>query len=163
MFMFLRLTGKFSFYFVNLLPYLLYLAFVTLFVMTSPNPISHPQFYNCSEYFNNINSNGTVNGTNNSQDFQPEHELGNQTAKIILWVLTALFVLKDILQDKHMVLINAIVYLDIPWTFILDYVLYVLVIYVTAGSEVGYDILGSSEDNNKHLRTVCLMNFSELF
>ena len=80
-------------------------------------------------------------------------EDGNKTAKIVLWILTALFVLRDVLQDKHLVLINAVVYLDIPWTFILDYVLYILVIYVTAGSEIGYYILGSGF-NTEHLRTV---------
>ena len=146
--------GKYTFYFVNLLPYLLYLASITLFVLTSPNPISHPQFYNCSEYFNNQSHRPVLNETiEDMHEILNKDEDGNKTAKIVLWILTALFVLRDVLQDKHLVLINAVVYLDIPWTFILDYVLYVLVIYVTAGSEIGYNILGSGF-NTEHLRTV---------
>ena len=153
--------GKYSFYFVNLLPYLLYLAFTTLFVLTSPNPISHPQFYNCSEYFDNQIP--ILNDTIQIDSILPEEdEFGNKTAKILLWILTAIFLLRDVFQDKHLVLINAVVYLDVPWAFILDYVLYVLVIYVTAGSEIGYDILGSSEYNTKHLRTVGWRNLIEL-
>ena len=148
--------GKYTFYFVNLMPYLLYLAFITLFVLTSPNPISHPQFYNCSEYFSHLTLNETVQMP---EDDQP----GEEPVKIMIWILSALFVLRDFLQDKHLALINAIVYLDVPWAFILDYVLYILVIYVTAGSEIGYNILGNSEDNNKYLRTVCLLDFLELF
>ena len=93
----------------------------------------------------------------------PEDDPVDEPAKILIWILTALFVLRDFLQDKHLALINAIVYLDLPWTFIFDYVLYVLVIYVTAGSEIGYDILGSSEHNTTHLRTVCWLDFIELF
>ena len=80
---------------------------------------------------------------NNTSNEIPEDDFGNQTYKILIWILTALFVLRDVLQDKHMVFINAVVYLDVPWSFILDYVLYVLVIYVTAGSEIGYNIPGS--------------------
>ena len=149
--------GKYTFYFVNLLPYLLYLALITLFVLTSPNPISHPQYYNCSEYFNrSLTLNETI-------PMPEDDQFEDKPAKILIWILTALFVLRDFLQDKHLALVNAIVYLDVPWTFIFDYVLYVLVIYVTAGSEIGYNILGSSEHNTTLLRTVSPRNFIELF
>ena len=163
--------GKYTFYFVNLLPYLLYLASITLFVLTSPNPISHPQFYDCSNYFTfrpilkeQINTQETINNhahahlMNNTSNEIPEDDFGNQTYKILIWILTALFVLRDVLQDKHMVFINAVVYLDVPWSFILDYVLYVLVIYVTAGSEIGYNIPGSGIHTD-NLRTVRFIQY----
>ena len=149
--------GKMSFFFLYLLPYVFFLTFLTTFVLTSPNPITNPQYYNCTEYFHNQTQRPILNETMSPE---VDNKRWNDAAKWGIWTCTVFFLLIDILQEKHNVLIKAILYFDFPWSIVINYVLYGLVIYVTIQAEGGYDILDGGVVSDK-LRSVCLIVYNK--
>ena len=142
--------GKQTFIFLYLIPYLIFLTFLTTYVLTSPNPINYPEFYNCSQFFRN-QTGPKLNETNMQEGTV------NIASRWGIWVFIAFFLAIDVLQGTHVVLIKAVVYWDLPWAIVINYVLYVLVLYVTIQGKVGYNILGilGSLHNTSALRSVC--------
>ena len=68
--------------------YLLFLASLTTYVVTSPNPILLPQFYNCTSFFHR---NNTINESNIDHviPFEKSEQVNN-ISRIVLIVLATL-------------------------------------------------------------------------
>ena len=147
--------GEMFFYGLHLFPYLLFLGFLTMFVLTSPNPVTHSQYYNCSQFFYNQSSRPILTDT-----MHPDlnHTDWNIFSKWGIWILTAFFLVMDVLLNKPIVLIKAVMYFNLPWTIIINYVIYGMALFITAQAEMGYDVL-DSEIHSKKLRSVCLVGF----
>ena len=132
--------GRPCFYGLQLYPYLVFLAFLTMFVFTSPNPIQHKQYYNCTEYFHNQTRNDTI-----QPDF--EYETLNILSTWGILIFTVFFLVLDLLQNKPIAMVKAVMYFNIPWSIIINYVIYAMVLYVA----IEADVLHSEVD----LRSVC--------
>ena len=99
--------GKTSFYIILGL-YFLFLTSLTTYILTSPNPVTHPQFYNCSEFFRNQSG----NNNNDSTFVVPEEMFGNtnNVSRIAVLVLVGLYIIRFIYQGSFFILIKVLFY-----------------------------------------------------
>ena len=121
--------------------YLLFLASITTYVVTSPNPILMPQFYNCTTFFH---WNNTIN--NNQSDIDrvipfEKSERVNDISRIVLiltaslnlvWILVGgnFLILMKVrfcfsIPTYHISFFKAFIHfdiwtLDLPWAVILN-------------------------------------------
>jgi len=114
--------GRLSFFLI-LAMYLLFLASLTTYVVTSPNPILTPQFYNCTPYFH---PNNTVNKTDvdNLFPFEKDSQV-NDISRIVLIAIASLNLIWILIGGNFLILIKAFMNLDIwtldlPWTIIIN-------------------------------------------
>ena len=84
--------------------YLLFLASLTTYVVTSPNPILTPQFYNCTPYFH---PNNTVNKTDvdNLFPFEKDSQV-NDISRIVLIAIASLNLIWILIGGNFLILIK---------------------------------------------------------
>ena len=90
--------GKKS-YFVLLGLYTLFLASLTTYILTGLNPVDHPQFYNCSEFFTNAN-NSTVHLGLPEEPYKDV----NQISRILCCILCGVYLIVSLLEDSWLIL-----------------------------------------------------------
>ena len=95
--------GRLSFFLILAL-YLLFLASLTTYVVTSPNPILTPQFYNCTPYFH---PNNTVNQTDvdNLFPFEKDSQV-NDVSRIVLITIASLNLIWILIGGNFLILIK---------------------------------------------------------
>ena len=95
--------GRLSFFLI-LAMYLLFLASLTTYVVTSPNPILTPQFYNCTPYFH---PNSTVNQTDvdNLFPFEKDSQV-NDISRIVLITIASLNLIWILIGGNFLILIK---------------------------------------------------------
>ena len=81
--------------------YLLFLASLTTYLVTSPNPILMPQFYNCTSFFNN-----TLNQSNTDIIPFEKSEQVNDISRIVLIVIGSLNLLWILVGGNFLILIK---------------------------------------------------------
>ena len=99
--------GRLSFFLI-LAMYLLFLASLTTYVVTSPNPILTPQFYNCTPYFH---PNNTVNQTDvdNLFPFEKDSQV-NDISRIVLIAIASLNLIWILIGGNFLILIKVKLY-----------------------------------------------------
>ena len=169
--------GRQSFYFL-LLMYLGFLAFLTSYILTSPNPVTHPQFYNCSKFFENQTVRPIINETIPDETYENINDISRN---LVLYFFCVAFLLRALLEGSILILIKVfigrergvysliinvqaflhldLVTFDIPWSILLD-----LVVYSMAFSSVfdnDYSILktGVETDNLREVAIVFCYSF----
>ena len=95
--------GRLSFFLI-LAMYMLFLASLTTYVVTSPNPILTPQFYNCTPYFH---PNNTVNQTDvdNLFPFEKDSQV-NDISRIVLITIASLNLIWILIGGNFLILIK---------------------------------------------------------
>ena len=95
--------GRLSFFLI-LAMYLLFLASLTTYVVTSPNPILTPQFFNCTPYFH---PNNTVNQTDvdNLFPFEKDSQV-NDISRIVLIAIASLNLIWILIGGNFLILIK---------------------------------------------------------
>ena len=93
--------GKKS-YFVLLGLYTLFLASLTTYILTSLNPVDHPQFYNCSEFFTNtsVYNNSTVHTVLPEESYKDV----NLICRILCGLLCVVYLIVSVLEDSWLIL-----------------------------------------------------------
>ena len=89
--------GRTSFFLI-LAMYLLFLASLTTYVVTSPNPILLPQFYNCTSFFNQSNTDNVIPVEKSEQV--------NDISRIVLIVIGSLNLLWILVGGNFLILIK---------------------------------------------------------
>ena len=99
--------GRLSFFLI-LAMYLLFLASLTTYVVTSPNPILTPQFFNCTPYFH---PNNTVNQTDvdNLFPFEKDSQV-NDISRIVLIAIASLNLIWILIGGNFLILIKVKLY-----------------------------------------------------
>ena len=92
--------GKRTFIF-QLITYALFLASLTTFVLTSPSPVTHPQYYNCSQFFENSSFRPVLNETT-SVDF--DYEDTNTVFRWLVILFVVIYVLRFIIEGSASIL-----------------------------------------------------------
>ena len=101
--------GKMS-YFLLFTLYLLFLASLTTYILTSINPVDHPQFYNCSEYFAN-KTQGPVLPVNGTLPEEPYKNL-NHFCRISCILLCVFYLILSLLEDSWLILAKVTCHLE---------------------------------------------------
>ena len=91
--------GKRSFLFL-FLTYCLFLTSLTSFVLTSPNPVSHPNLYNCSDFFNSSTNQTELPG----EDF----EVFNNVSRYAVILFIAFYVARFFYEGFYVILFKVI-------------------------------------------------------
>ena len=97
--------GRLSFFLVLGL-YLLFLASITTYVVTSPNPILMPQFYNCTSFFTR---NNTINQTNVDYVIPfAKSEQVNNISRILLIIIASVNLIWILIGGNFLILIKVL-------------------------------------------------------
>ena len=86
-----RRIGRSTYTFI-LLCYLVFLASITTFVLTSPSPVKHPQFYNCSEFFQNQTDRPIT-------DYHNPHVTANRFSRYLVWIMFSFYCIRFIVEE----------------------------------------------------------------
>jgi hypothetical protein len=88
--------GKRSFLLL-FLTYCLFLTSLTSYILTSPNPVTHPNLYNCSDFFNS--------STNQTTELPGENfEVFNDVSRYMVIVFIVVYVLRFLYGGSHVIL-----------------------------------------------------------
>ena len=98
-------VGRTTYSFI-LLCYMAFLASITTFILTSPNPVNYPEYYNCSQYFSNQNDRPLFNAT---IDFENPYVKANFGSKICVWIMFCIYCLRFIIEETPFVIIKVII------------------------------------------------------
>ena len=91
--------GRQSFYII-FLAYCLFLTFLTSYILTSPNPVSHPSLYNCSDFFHSSTNQTELPG----EDF----ELFNNVSRYMVIGFIVVYVLRFLYEGSIIILFKVI-------------------------------------------------------
>ena len=142
-----QVLGRFSYYFI-LLSYCVFLASLTTFLLTSPNPLKHPEYYECSDYF----ANQTIRPL-----YNPDREILLENKEIHFWSKVGvlfMFVMycgRFVLEEIPLVIVKALIHSappnpDFPWSSLLEMSVYSMALYICIEDFNGHSYFGMPID-----------------
>ena len=144
-----RVLGRFSYYFI-LFSYCVFLTSLTTFILSSPNPIQHQEFYDCSEYFAN-QSVRPIQKPDIDTDFLKENEDIHFWSKIGVLVMFVMYCGRFVLEEIPLVIMKALIHSappnpDFPWSSMLELSVYSMSLYVVIEDFNGHSYYGMTID-----------------
>ena len=82
--------------------YIGFLSMLTTYILTSPNPVTHPQFYDCSEFFANQTDRPLINATIPTETY----ESANNVSRIFTLIFCATYFLRFVLEGSIFVILK---------------------------------------------------------
>ena len=145
------MLGRFSYYFI-LLSYCLFLASLTTFILSSPNPLKHPEFYDCSEYFANQTARPL-----HRPDIDTEVLIENTDvhfwSKVGVLFMFVMYCGRFVLEEIPLVIMKALIHSaptnpDFPWSSLLELSVYSMSLYVVIEDFNGHSYFGMEIDGD---------------
>ena len=143
------MLGRFSYYFI-LFSYCVFLASLTTFILSSPNPIKHQEFYDCSDFFSNQSAR-PLHRPDIDTDILIENADIHFWSKVGVLFMFVMYCGRFVLEEIPLVIMKALIHSappnpDFPWSSLLEMSVYSMSLYVVIEDFNGHSYYSMTVD-----------------
>ena len=76
---------------------------LTTYILSSPNPVTHPQFYDCSKFFSNQTDRPILNETIPDEKYETINDISRY---LVLYFFCVLYVLRALIEGSLIIFVK---------------------------------------------------------